>query len=72
MPFSPFALVWTLRVNSSKVGNYRLEIRLIPFDHKTDELEFQCRKCEICFETEEEADEHEQTRKSIRLMAADC
>lgn len=47
-----------------------MEMRLIPFDHKTDELEFQCKKCEICFETEEEADKHEQTRKSIQLMTS--
>lgn len=56
----------SLTRKSSKVGNYRLGVRLVPFDHNTLVLEFQCRKCETCFETEIEADEHEGTRKSIQ------
>jgi hypothetical protein len=61
----------SLTRKSSKVGNYRLERRLVPFDHRTTELEFQCKKCETCFETESEADEHEGTRTSIQAYVAD-
>ena len=61
-PGSIRCLLLTVPLSSSSESGYKIERKLIPFDSKRSE--FQCKKCEVVFDTEDEANDHEALRKA--------